>query len=307
MSLPKRLFASSFPAGASQTKSQSNPIPQAPAIDARLAEQPWASAPPVRVLLNIRLNERRAQRLRDFSIGVVERSSTDQADINRDRTREALAAGMTAADLNRYSRKDAAGQHQLDTGIKDELKPSRARGEDELVPISLDRIWWDLENRLEMMASNIHLTRKEGDNMFSLRITFEPAGSTPSSPSGKFFWDYYAEAPRKFYQDNPQCLALAGGGSLSIDEAVAEDMGDFRDELDSIQRRLYKFGFWYRNPNGTWTINTGQALDPETEKRTPKYYRVRLYPEGKFALEMTDMPAYRQKTVPDPTRQRLRQ
>lgn len=302
MSLPKSLYAP-LPAGASQPKPQSNPLPTAAATDTMLKEQSWATAVPSKVMLNIRLNANRARRLMDLGVGKVDRTIVDQADINRERSREALATGMTAADINRYGRKDAAGQSQVDTGIKDELKPSRLRNEDVTVPVSLDRIWYDLETRLGMKASNLHLMQKEGDAMFSLRITFEPASGNPSSPSGLWFWDYFAKARAEFYAANPQALVVINdidGSKLSVDESVAADESVLRDELDSIQKRLYRFGFRYRNPNQTWTVNTGQALDPETEKRTPKYYRVRLYPEGKFRLEITDMPSFRHKTVPAP-------
>lgn len=276
MSFPREKYATP-PAGAGQPKpqTQSRPLVTAPVTDAELAEQPWASAPPNSVLLNIRLNANRARRLMDLGIGLVERDAERQDALNRARVQEAQREhGSAAAQvLNRYGRTDAAGGKQVDTGIKDELH-SLAGGQ----PVCLDRIWWDLENRLGMRANNAHLMQKEGDTGYSLRIFFSPADKPSTAPSGLFFWDYFR--------------SHLPAGATDPDKAVQALVA----ELDDIQKRLYREAFRYRNPNGTWTINTGRVWEGEPQR----YHRVRLHEGGKFSLEATEMPSYRRRSVEPP-------
>jgi hypothetical protein len=274
MSFPKEKYAT-FPAGASQPKPQSQQTPAAAAEDAVLAQQPWATAPPKSVLLNIRLNPKRAERLMALGIGLVERDNERHKDLDRARAQEARQQyGSSAAQvLNRYGRVDTAGNRHVDTGIQDRLHEQSCG-----LPICLDRIWWDLEKRLGMKVNNIHLLRKEGDQGYSLRIFFSPGDQPSTAPSGLFFWEYFRTHPPF--------------GVTDVNSVVKELM----DELDEIQKRLYYEAYRWRNPNGTWTINTGRVW----EGPCTSYWRVRLLSGGKFRLEKTAMPSYRRRSVEPP-------
>lgn len=303
MSFPREKYATSSPVGAGQpkTQTQSRALSTAAATDAKLAEEPWATAAPASVLLNIRLNAKRANRLMELGIGAVDRDAGRQRELDDARIKEAVSMHGSAAArvLTRYGRTDAAGGKQVDTGIKDELH-ALAGGQ----PVCLDRIWYDLEHRLGMKVNNIHLIQKEGDAGFSLRIFFSPADKSSTAPSGMFFWEYFRQS--RLVTAHPQSQKLnpantIDAGMLQVMKGkVEKDVAVLQAELDDIQKRLYRQGFRYRNPNGTWTVNTGQVWDGDAQR----YHRVRLFAGGEFTLEATEMPLYRRRSVelPPPAR-----
>lgn len=250
-----------------------------PALDKDLAGKEWADQRPRMIMLNIRVTENKMRHLTGLGIELQYRSQEEQAGLNQQRIQEGKDLGI---ETRRYQRVDKAGYQQVDTGIKTEIKRN-----DGLV--CFDRIWYDLQHRLRMVMTGVWLVKKDSntDFMYFLKIRFEAFRDESPTVLCPFLLshveegvDYYLKFPERADRMLPR-------------QAAEADRDDLIALLDEILQRPYQFCYLFRNPNRSWTLNTGHA---HTGKLPETYFRLRI-PNEKLKLEKVTAPKFRESSI----------
>jgi len=182
----------------------------------------------VRVLFNIRINQKRAER---FIAQGIELHHLTKKEVVAKSDMHAKRAVHNNLDPYRGKRVDAIGVKQADSG--EPVFGWKSKG-----IVTLEMVWQNLVE-MEFCIFDIHLIQKEGDRMFSLRVTFDRIKNDP-------------DREIRFLMTR-----------------------EIQTLLDGCFDRAYKYLYVYRNPNGIMTINPSIALDPNgsEEKRSLRIMR----------------------------------
>lgn len=174
---------------------------------------------PSKVMFNIRLNEGQAGKLIRAGVRLVERDRHQDAQLRAAQEEEARANGR---DPFRGNRTDATGIKRPDSGTP--VFGWKAEGR-QMVTLGLALQDVQAEDGgLGMLLTDIHLVRKDGDRMYSLRLTFMPESSV---------------------------------------EETAEVSDGAEAVLEYAATRTFEHLHCFRNPDGSLTINSAHALSPE--------------------------------------------
>ncbi|MBL8030099.1 MAG: hypothetical protein JNN11_02525 [Candidatus Doudnabacteria bacterium] len=231
-------------------------------------------------MLNIRISATWGQRLTDLGINTEVRDSAAQLVKNLGYMNEAQKVGI---DPLRLKRTDKAGNRQVDSGVQVRFTAQHGN------LLSVARIGYDLMRRHNMTFTGCWMMRKEGsgpkrDRMFFLRLRFEAYRDGGAELFS--FFEFYKKEIHLQYAAHPEDVPA----DMTPMTAAEADEQELKSILDVLLQRLYKHVILFKNPNRTWTINNGQALDADRDGTPARHNRLRLVDDFQWMLDDCEVP-----------------